>query len=141
MNDFDLDDFETVGPSEEGRWVTIKNLKTNEDSKSKSGTVRRVKVCGPDSRRYRQAMLDTINDRIADDAPAMQQQDHAIENSLRVMAKCTLDWQGIEDRNGEPIQMTEEAAADLYRRFPAIRGQIDAFITSRRNFMVASPQD
>lgn len=137
---FDLDEFETIGPSNEGRWLTLKTVSGNEDSKSKSGKVRRIKLVGPDSTAYRQAMLDTVNEQIEEDLPPLARQDRAIENGLSIMAKCTLDWEGIEDRDGNPIPVSEEYAKALYRAYPAVRLQVDNFITARRNFTLASPK-
>lgn len=57
---------------------------------------------------------------------------------ISLLAKCTVDWDGIMVE-GETLDCTYDNAVKLYDRFAFIREQVDEFIGDRSNFSKASP--
>lgn len=60
----------------------------------------------------------------------------ALDDTIALLAKCTVGWEGIGiDEDDTPF--SQEAAAKLYERFPFIREQADEFVAERANFLQA----
>lgn len=57
-------------------------------------------------------------------------------DGIAVLARCTVDWDGIKVE-GEELACTYENAVKLYDRFGFIREQVDEFIGDRANFLKA----
>lgn len=140
--DFDLDALDTKTPSENGVDMPVRDLK-GEQMTDKNGKKVSIRVKGPDSDTYRRMTRLQIRKRMErsakgekldDDADAEANENDAIE----IMAACTVGWQGINDKGGNPIPCSPQNATTLYKRYPTIRDQIDVFISSRANFSPVS---
>lgn len=59
-------------------------------------------------------------------------------DAIRLLAKCTVSWNGIKV-SGEALACTYENAVAIYSKFAFIREQVDEFIAERANFTKASP--
>ena len=63
---------------------------------------------------------------------------HVQRQALDVLAGATVDWSGFVDTKGQPIPFSRDAAFQLYRRFPDVRAQVEAFMQRRANFLPRS---
>jgi hypothetical protein len=130
----DLSRFDTASGSEDGRWIEPVGL----DGK-KIGL--RIKVLGPDSRKYA-TLKDEVNKSmykaIADATTGINSKEAATdtEREARLYAKLTEAWESDEPVtwDGKPFPCTEENAFTMYMKAAAIREQVKRFIESRRNF-------
>ena len=52
------------------------------------------------------------------------------------LAKCTLEWENVED-NGEEVPYSFENVIDIYTRYPFVAEQILSFIQDRENFLTS----
>lgn len=140
--DFDFDALDTKTPSENGVDMPLRDLK-GEPMTDKTGKPVLIRLRGPDSDTYRRMTRHQVRKRLDraakgvtldDDAEAAQNETDAID----IMAACTVSWQGINDKAGQPIACTPENAVELYRRYPTVRDQVDLFVSSRANFSPVS---
>lgn len=53
-----------------------------------------------------------------------------------MLSKLTVSWKGL-GRAGSEIPFSTKAAYDLYLGFPAIREQVNVFVGTRSNFLLA----
>lgn len=141
--DFALDALDTLTASEAGAAMTVRDL-DGRPMKDAQGVELSITLLGPDSSTYRRMMREQVVKRMnatADGTPkpdADTVQANAESDAIELMAACTMRWQGFNDRAGEPIPCTRQAAEALYRRYPVIREQVDGFIFHRKNFLPVS---
>ena len=62
------------------------------------------------------------------------------KNIIENLVSATVSWEKIQ-LEGEVLEYSEDNARKLYRRFPWIREQVDAFMSDRANFFKASPEN
>ena len=100
------------------------NLLINED-----GTTPTISAVGTDSSKFREAIRELNED------------DEFSGETL--LAKCTISWENMPKEqksvNGQIVEIAPECnfenALELYKRYPVIKSQIDAFIGKRGNFL------
>lgn len=93
----------------------------------------KITVAGSDSDIYRKAQRQILNKRLAQRAVKTKAEE--IENeSLELLVKCTLGWEGVEEA-GAPIPFSAEAARSLYKKYPWLREQVDTAIADRSLFL------
>lgn len=140
--DFDLDALDTKTPSENGVDMPLRDL-SGQPMTDKAGKPVTIRVKGPDSDTYRRLTRAQVRKRLeqaaageklAEDEDAERNESDAID----IMAACTVSWQGINDKAGNPIPCDVKNAAELYRRYPTVRDQVDLFISARSNFSLVS---
>jgi hypothetical protein len=141
--EFALDELDTVARSEEGVACPIRRLDNGQPLLDRNGHAVSIRVLGPDSKRYRKLVRESVRKRVADAAtktpgvPAITDEEaseHADAEGLEILVACTVGWSGIYHRDGNPVVFSADAVRELYRGFPAIRDQVDAFMGSRANF-------
>lgn len=123
-----LAEFDTVTRANDGVEIELRRLTDG----SPSGAF--IKVYGIDSDVFRAIQTERAQDALAREAkraPALTPAE-VEERAIRTLARCTIGWRGIE---GIP-EFSVEAAADLYRKYPAIREQINVAIADRANFLM-----
>lgn len=133
----DLAKYDTKTGSEEGRWFEPIGL----DGKPLG---MRIKLMGPDSRRY--AELKGEVQREAYEAIAAAANGETVKQSKKTDAekevdfysKLTMDWEPTGDDpvtwEGKPFPFTEANARKLYEMVPMVRNQVRVYIEGRRNF-------
>lgn len=100
-----------------------------------------IVVHGNDSDKFRRAAVQRrreINDAIEmfkEDREAIAMA--TIDADIRLLARCTSEFIGLVDDEGEAIACTEKTAIDLYKHAGDVREQVDMFLGNRRNFMKA----
>lgn len=129
-----LAEFNTVEPSEQGRWFEPIGL---------DGELIgiRIKLHGPDSRAYAEARdlaQRAAYKRLAEKGKEQPKLD-AAEMDSKNAAAITIDWEPIDPKNpiewdGEPFPFTRANAEKLYSSVPIIRVQVLKWIEDRRNF-------
>ena len=139
--DFHLPGLDTKTLSEEGVDMPVKTLK-GDTLKDKDGKPVTLKVLGPDSAKYRALTRAQIRKRIQRSSvpgaagEATFEEDEA--DALGILVACTVGWSGINGKDGQPVPFSADACRTLYTNFPAIRDQVDVFVTQRVNFTMAS---
>ena len=93
-----------------------------------------IRLSGTDSAAYRKKQREHQNKRLAKMAKG-RKADFSIndDEACELLAACTLGWSNII-KDGEELDFSEDAAFDLYKEFPWMREQVDAFIGDRSNF-------
>ena len=82
-----------------------------------------LRIRGVDSKTFRDASLEFNRKRME---KGNENKDIALDLSVAI----TAGWRGIDD-----VEFSADAVRKLYQDSPAIRAQVDAFFTVRRNFM------
>lgn len=114
---------------DEGIWVDIK-LGTEV-------TDFRIRVCGPDSERAKQARHDVFNAAARRGKLLRQQPASIIEaDRIKEIAGCICGWEGMT-HNGEPVPFTKARAVELLTKYRAIYQQVEKVACSRDAFMPA----
>lgn len=80
-------------------------------------------IRGVDSKTFRDASIEFNRKRMD---KANDDKDIALDLTVAI----TAGWRGIDD-----VEFSADAARKMYTDSPAIRAQVDAFFTVRRNFM------
>lgn len=133
---FDLTRYDTKTTAERGIKMPIL-LPDGTPAVDAEGAPVTITLAGQDSDTYRKAER-TQRNRILERASrqrkypinAEQQEEDAIE----ILTACTIAWSGLGE-NGEALPCTPEVVRRVYRHYPFIREQVDAFIAERRNFL------
>lgn len=136
--EFALDALETKTLSEAGVEVTIRRLDNGQPLIDRNGHPVKIRVLGPDSERYRRLTRDQVRKRLSAAAAGEKFDDTSDEDALEILVACTCGWSGIYSPDGNPVSLNAESVRALYTQFPAIRDQVDRFITNRVNFIKAS---
>lgn len=139
--DFALPGMDTKSLSEEGVAVTIKDIKTAKPLIGKDGKPVTITVMGPDSKAYRMQTRDAVRKRLRSAQTTDATTDDAFDadeaEAVDMLARITKSWTGICNTEGNPIPCNTDAARALFAAFPAVRDQVDAFVSSRLNFIKA----
>lgn len=132
--EFDLPGQDTRSLSEEGVWFTPSSLTGGVIGKPHNPV--KLKLLGPDSDTYRRLVRAQARRRLQSAVAGGETDTFAEEEAatFEILSSCTVDWSGIQSTSGEPIPFSREAAEALYRGFPAIRDQVDGWISTRVNF-------
>lgn len=126
--------------AEKGVACQIKDL-AGKPLKSPSGRPVKFILLGSDSAAYRKASRDQVRSRLQAMSTGGQEEltlEEEEENVVAILAACTVGWENVEDPKGKEIKFSDDAAREVYRRYPHIRGQVDAFISRQANFISAS---
>lgn len=98
----------------------------------------RIKVCSPDSERYRKHERAIKNRALTQ---ARKQKNNQLsmeaieESSMDLLVGSIVSWDGVV-WGGQPLECTEENARQLFEQFPFIRRQVDEFLGDVANFFV-----
>lgn len=138
--DFEFDQrVDTVSLAEAGQRLELRDA-TGNVMVSKGGAVA-VTLLGVDSTKYRDTMDSVTRARVEALQKAAQTGTPIVQDkaafAIEVLAAVTTGWENVNDSQGNPIAFTPENVSALYA-YPAIREQVDAFVSSRANFLKAS---
>lgn len=130
----------TVEMSEKG--ITIPILRIDGEGRGEplmnGETPVTITICGPDSKRYRDAKR-LINERRVKTLSAGGDFDED-KAELELMAAIVMGWTGIHD--GKPGAVCEpctpEKVAIVFKEFPVVMDQVAIKFSSRRNFIKGS---
>lgn len=96
-----------------------------------------ISLVGADSDVYQRQVNSMANKRAKRLRPGQfvpPTAEETTEAALELLAACTLGWKGML-LNGQEIPFSQENAVMIYRQFPWIKEQVDAFIGERANFL------
>lgn len=124
----DLSQMEQSNKADEGVWKEIEDA---------SGTPLDIHLllAGADSEAY-QKELRRQQDKLLKKGRMKLSAEEAENNSVELLAACTLDWRNVE-YNGDALECNRKNARWLYKnpRLSFIRDQVDEFIGDRANFL------
>lgn len=129
---------DTLTRAEQGVPVTIRRPDTGEPVTTR-GTALVLVVKGSDSAAYQQAIVEVAEERAA--SAAKGEPMSIREFTSRVLAQVTIGWEGVFGPDGQPVAFSQSTALEMYRAFPVLTDQVDAFVGTRQNFMMASSND
>lgn len=92
-----------------------------------------ITLAGMDSETFRHAQNAIANRRINGRRKKISVEELNRE-SIEILARCTLGWQGIV-MDGQELSSDVENAVKVYTRFPWIKEQVDAFTSDRANYL------
>lgn len=136
---FNLPQIETRTISQQGAKLALVDLDgapVVAADKAKTPVV--LVLAGPDSDVYRSAVTSERRARFA--AAETKREFDEDASTLRVLAACTLSWEGVIDAEGKAIPCTAEIATKFFETFPVARDQAETFVVNRRNFTLARSQ-
>lgn len=137
----DLASLDTSKAAEEGSTLEILHPTTGRVLSNGDGRAVTLTLAGMDSQRARKAERAAINRRLKESTRRRGSgvtADDLDADSLDLLSACTLDWSGFE-LDGQPMECNLENARALYRRFPWLREQAQAYVDDRGNFLKGSP--
>jgi len=114
-----LGDFYTASLHDEGAEVNITNPSTGEVSDVF------IKVKGPDSKDFREAILRMNRKGLEADQDSM----------VDLLVDITIDWRGVTDEDDEEIEFSKDVIREVYEKSPDVANQVMAFVGDRQNFM------
>ena len=123
----DLKKLNITEKAEEGSWCELEHPVTGETLDI------RIKLAGIDSKTYREAARKQINKRLKKGLRKISIEDTEQEE-IELLAACTLDWENVE-YEGNVLECNPENVKFVYKEFPWIREQVDAFIADRGNYL------
>lgn len=129
----DLNSFDTVTRANEGAQCVLKDIRTGRPTDAV------ITLRGMDSEDFQRLKADRARDMAARRESgnyADLTQEEKDELAIDTLARLTLGWAGLSS-DGVPLAFSTAAAKDLYRRFPAVREQVNVFIADRANFLPA----
>lgn len=129
----DITKLDTVKASNAGADLELLHPATGE----KTGVT--ITLAGPDSDVYRKALRRQADRQFKTSQKRSQQHQTAAEleeEAVKVLAACTLDWQGMEEGK-DALGCTPENVEHVYRKYLWIREQVDEFVGDRQAFIKA----
>ncbi|TPK42635.1 MULTISPECIES: hypothetical protein [unclassified Mesorhizobium] len=125
MDILELEGF--IKGQEAGAWITIKI--------GDRPTSFRVKVCGPDSRRAREARHTVINRQmkranvIPGGRAAIMEADH-----VATVAGFIMGWEGLA-QHGEPVAFSKNNAVEICTKYRFVLEQVEIAVNTRSLFV------
>lgn len=94
-----------------------------------------IRLIGADSENYRKAMRSAAAKRVNSRSRTALSPEELDREALNILAQATLGWEGVVI-DGETVSFSRDQAVGLYKRFPWIREQVEAFVNDRGNFLL-----
>jgi hypothetical protein len=138
--DFEFDSrVDTVSLAEAGLDLELRDAR-GEKMVSQGGTVA-LTLLGVDSAKYRDTLDGVTRSRVEAIQKAKQAGTEVQEDknafTVDVLTAITLGWKNVNDKAGNAVPFNPENVAAFYQ-YPVIREQVDAFVSTRANFLKAS---
>ena len=92
-----------------------------------------ITLAGADSSTYRHVSNMLVRRRLKNGGRAVLDPDKLREESIEILAACTLSWKGVIVE-GKSLPCTRENAVMLYTRFPWLKEQAEAFVADRASY-------
>lgn len=90
-------------------------------------------VVHAESERVRAKVHEIGNRALVNKTKVATTQEHET-NLIEITAASIVDWQNLDDENGEPVKHSHAAAAKVLREHPWVMEQVANFAGSRANF-------
>jgi hypothetical protein len=136
----DLSTLDTAKAAEQGSTLEVKHPTTGRVLADGDGRAVTLTLAGADSQRARKAERFALNRRLRQGSRrgVGVTADELDDDALDLLSACTLAWSGFAV-DGAELECNPENARRLYRQFPWLREQAQAFVDDRSNFLRASP--
>lgn len=142
----DLARFDTVTPSEEGRYITPIGF-------DGAAIGIKIKVYGPDSKVYAKtkekqqaSLFKRLADAQAGTVDPKDKEEDSTAKEVEALVELTADWEPTDPADpvlwdGKPFPFSRANAKKLYEKVPTVRAQVRAYIENRRNFTLPEQPD
>lgn len=130
----DLKKFDLTQAADQGATIELLHPVTGEVLTDKGKPVT-ITVLGADSKVFKDAVKARTRRALGEKKQKIDLDKTERENA-ELLAKCTLQWSGIEE-DGKKLDCTFENAVQVYLQYSWIRDQVDEAIGDRANFMQA----
>lgn len=132
----DLSELDSVKAAEQGAAMELLHPVSKAPLKQADGTPITITLAGTDSDRFRKAEREKANRRLNATTRKPLDVDTFKADGIDLLVACTITWSGIKVA-GELLDCTPANAARVYKEFPWIKEQVDAFAAERSNFLKA----
>lgn len=134
----DLMDMDTKKAADQGAEMALKGPNGNALRDDTTGELWTITLLGMDSQAYVQVQKE-IGDRrlrggVMKMANAPITTEEMEDEGIRMLVAVTKGWKNLIFKK-EPFPFSKENATKLYKDFPFIREQVEAFIKDRANFL------
>ena len=131
----DVKQYDVVTAAEDGATLTLR------DPVSGEALDATITLVGSDSERYRQAQSEEQSKLLKRKQSGERlDAEEWREQACRILARATISWENVEE-GGQTLDCSEANARHIYRAYPWVREQVDAFVAQRANFLATSPSD
>lgn len=96
-----------------------------------------ITLLGLDSSTYRNKQKALTQDKLDQGRRFKNSVDISEMDTLSLLAACTIEWTGFEEGQ-QALECNEKNVIRVYKDWPWIREQVDAFIGDRANFLQGS---
>lgn len=124
----EMSEFATAEAHNAGAVVPIRHPITNELTDLK------IEVRGRDSIAFRKAKKNADRSILRSLTEENPDEDLAEKLEVEIIASCTIGWEGVVV-DGEEFLFSHENAIKFYTEAPAVREQVDRFLSRRVNFI------
>ena len=121
-----ISQFNTASACEKGAWILIKDF---DDVDTDMG----FKVLGVDSKAYKAQINRLV--KMNEQNKNKMDMEKLEASSIRTLVAITMDWENVDDDEGNGIPFTKEMAQTIYENSPHISNQIIEFAKERQNFL------
>ena len=146
-----MDCFDTVSASEAGAWAHLTNLRTDspayvtgEDGSPDMSKPMRINLIGTDAPAFKAKERKRVTSILKrrggkmDFAKMNEAQigallDEGLEGEIAKAVDATIGWENLS-LDGEPVEFSAAAAEAIYRKYPAILGEVIEFLKDLSNF-------
>lgn len=126
--------FDTVTRANAGVEMELKDLRTGK------GSGAFITLLGMDSEMFREIREErsrAMADRAAAGESVQISDAERTDLLCDTLARCTLGWRELDGEDGQPMPPYSYSVANsLYKKYPAIREQVNVFIAERANFVL-----
>lgn len=135
----DIASLDTRVTCDRGAWLFLHHPKTGQPILDEAtGEPVAILLLGKDSETFRKVALAQETARIEKSRRSnghyRPSAEEINEEVMEVFVACTKDWKHVRFGSPEPLPCTPENVRRVYG-VPAVREQVDAFITTRTNFL------
>jgi hypothetical protein len=141
MMNFALDVIDTREKAEAGVAMTLKKADDRTPILNARKEPVQLILMGSDSAAYRREQRILTKERLRISEAKMSEEDtfQAREAAeIAMLAKLTIGWPGMLDKNDKSMPFSYEGAVELYTTYPIAREQADTFIATRAHFTKVS---
>lgn len=137
----DLSQLDVSKAAEDGAIMEVRHPVTGEVVRfdpaegEKIGKPFTVTVAGYDSERWKRASRAQLDKRLAAGRRQKVTSSDLENDAIELLVAATIDWSIKVD--GKTPKCEPKVVAEVYRRFPWLREQVDAFAADRGNFIKA----
>ena len=138
---FDLASLGTKEDLTKGAWLEFEN--------EAGDPMFRIKLTSTDGDVGEQLIYERVDKSAKKGRISQPTARHAVEQNIRLLAKLTLAWQSLDEKNGKWIDMARcgdeeltfsfDHAVWLYSNIPAIYDRVNQFVSNPENFVPRGP--